>query len=123
MTAATARVEAAVTEETARALRIGVGAEIHVPGVERPPVTVRVTGILAPREPDGPYWGSQPLLRTPALTPTPGSQGRTTTGTGSAPCCSRPRPRPCCWARPAIRCGTGSWPRPTGCCAPARWTA
>ncbi|MFF5100962.1 FtsX-like permease family protein [Streptomyces sp. NPDC000134] len=75
VTATTARVEAAVTEETARALRIEVGAEIHVPGVERPPLTVRVTGVLAPREPDGPYWAAQPLLRTPALTPEPKSSG------------------------------------------------
>ncbi|MEV5544590.1 FtsX-like permease family protein [Streptomyces sp. NPDC052309] len=75
VTAATSAVEAAVTTETARSLRIEVGSVLHVPGVERPPLTVRVTGILAPRAPDGAYWATQPLLRTPALVTVPGSTG------------------------------------------------
>ncbi|GGL70065.1 membrane protein [Streptomyces fumigatiscleroticus] len=75
VTAATARVEAAVTAETARSLHIEVGSVIHVPGVERAPLTVRVTGVLVPRDPDGAYWATQPLLRTPALVPLPGSTG------------------------------------------------
>ncbi|MBD0418374.1 ABC transporter permease [Streptomyces sp. TRM S81-3] len=75
VTAATSAVEAAVTTETARSLRIEVGSVLHVPGVERPPLTVRVTGILAPRAPEGAYWATQPLLRTPALVTVPGSTG------------------------------------------------
>ncbi|MFE9173633.1 ABC transporter permease [Streptomyces kebangsaanensis] len=67
VTAATAEVEAAVTAETAGKMRIEVGSVIHVPAVSRPPLAVRVTGILTPRDPDGAYWATQPLLRTPDL--------------------------------------------------------
>ncbi|MGW0813950.1 FtsX-like permease family protein [Streptomyces viridiviolaceus] len=75
VTAATGTVEAAVTAETAESLRIEVGSVLHVPGVERSPLAVRVTGVLAPRDPDGAYWATQPLLRTPALVTVPGSTG------------------------------------------------
>ncbi|MCM8556152.1 ABC transporter permease, partial [Streptomyces sp. STCH 565 A] len=67
VTAATGALEAAVTAETARTLRIKVGSVLHVPGVERAPFTVRVTGVLAPRDPDGAYWSTQPVLRKPSL--------------------------------------------------------
>lgn len=67
VTAETAEVEAAVTAETAEKLHIEVGSVIHVPAVSRPPLAVRVTGILTPREPDGAYWGTQPRIRTPDL--------------------------------------------------------
>ena len=73
VTAATAEVEAAVTAETAKSLHIKVGSVIHQPGVERAPLAVRVTGIVAPRDPDGAYWAAQPLLRSPSLVLTPGS--------------------------------------------------
>ncbi|WP_217240395.1 ABC transporter permease [Streptomyces sp. AC555_RSS877] len=72
VTAATAEVEAAVTVETARSLRIKAGSVIHVPGVERDPLAVRVTAIVAPRDPSGSYWSAQPLLRTPTLVRLPG---------------------------------------------------
>ncbi|MEW1641677.1 FtsX-like permease family protein [Streptomyces sp. NPDC091219] len=73
VTARTPEVEAAVTAATADALHITVGAVIHVPGEERAPLAVRVTGILTPRDPGGAYWSTQPLLRTPTLValPTP----------------------------------------------------
>lgn len=67
VTAATAEVEAAVTAETAKTLRIKVGSVIHLPGVERGPLSVRVTGILDPREPGGAYWTTMPVLRKPSL--------------------------------------------------------
>ena len=67
MTAATPEVEAAVTTETANSLRIKVGSVIHVPGVGRDPLAVRITGIVTPRDPEGAYWATQPLLRTPSL--------------------------------------------------------
>ncbi|OXY99981.1 hypothetical protein BEK98_01955 [Streptomyces diastatochromogenes] len=60
-------VEAAVTAATAKSLHIKVGSVIHVPGVGRGPLAVRVTGILAPRDPAGAYWSTVPLLRTPSL--------------------------------------------------------
>ncbi|MEU1461581.1 ABC transporter permease [Streptomyces sp. NPDC005727] len=58
--------EAAVSTATARALHIKLGSVIHVP---RPsgPLSVRITGILAPRDPADAYWSTVPLLRTPAL--------------------------------------------------------
>ncbi|KUN83401.1 hypothetical protein AQJ66_19005, partial [Streptomyces bungoensis] len=67
-------VEAAVTAATAKALHIEVGSVIHVPGIARAPLAVRVTGILIPRDPAGAYWSTVPLLRTPTLVrvPVPG---------------------------------------------------
>ncbi|MFJ9904279.1 ABC transporter permease [Streptomyces sp. NPDC101152] len=75
VTARTPQVEAAVTESTARSLHIKVGSVIHVPGQGRPALAVRVTGIVTPRDPDGAYWATQPLLRTPSLNLVPGGQG------------------------------------------------
>ncbi|MFE0207630.1 FtsX-like permease family protein [Streptomyces sp. NPDC058985] len=75
VTAATGALEAAVTTETARTLRIKVGSVLHVPGVERAPLTVRITGVLAPRDPDGAYWSTQPVLRKPSLMTVPGAAG------------------------------------------------
>jgi hypothetical protein len=52
---------------------------IHVPGVQRDPLAVRITGIVAPRDPEGVYWTTQPLLRTPSLIrpPTQGAEPET----------------------------------------------
>ncbi|MDX3643515.1 ABC transporter permease [Streptomyces sp. MB09-02B] len=71
VTAATARVEAAVTVETARTLDIRVGSVIHVPGSGRAPLAVHITGIVVPRAPEGAYWSALPVLRTPALSRRP----------------------------------------------------
>src|SRR5690606_24455878 len=57
-----------VTADTARALRIEVGSVLSFPGLERPPLKVRITGIVEPRDPEGGYWSADPLLRTPVLT-------------------------------------------------------
>ncbi|MEW2618914.1 FtsX-like permease family protein [Streptomyces sp. NPDC048106] len=65
--AATPEVEAAVTAATAADLHIEVGSVLHVPAQDRPPLRVRVTGILLPRDPGGAYWSTVPRLRTPAL--------------------------------------------------------
>jgi putative ABC transport system permease protein len=67
VTATTRAIEAAVTTETAEHLGIEVGSVLHVPGADRAPLAVRVTGILAPRQPEGAYWEAQPLLRSPSL--------------------------------------------------------
>ncbi|MFF6995101.1 FtsX-like permease family protein [Streptomyces sp. NPDC008313] len=77
VTARTREVEAVVTAETAEHLRITTGAVIHVPGVERSPLAVRITGIVVPRVPGGAYWATQPLLRTPALIRLPGPDADT----------------------------------------------
>ncbi|MFG2480979.1 FtsX-like permease family protein [Streptomyces fagopyri] len=67
VTTTTPEVEAAVTTDTAAILHIKVGSVLHIPGAGRGPLAVRVTGIVAPREPDGAYWATDPLLRTPVL--------------------------------------------------------
>ncbi|MCZ4515385.1 ABC transporter permease [Streptomyces sp. ActVer] len=79
VSAATREVEAAVTTETAKRLNIKVGSVIHVPGVQRDPLAVRITGIVAPRDPESAYWTTQPLLRTPSLIrpPTQGGEPET----------------------------------------------
>ncbi|WP_406445323.1 ABC transporter permease [Streptomyces sp. NBC_01613] len=71
VTAATPEVEAAVTVETAENLHIKVGSVIHIPGADRAPLAVRVTGILTPRDPARAYWSTHALLRTPSLVPVP----------------------------------------------------
>ncbi|MEU6252254.1 ABC transporter permease [Streptomyces sp. NPDC047043] len=74
VTAATAAVEAAVSAETAKSLHIKVGSVIHFPGAGHAPLVVRVTGILAPRDPDGAYWSGHLLLRTPSLITVPNTE-------------------------------------------------
>ncbi|MEV5518647.1 ABC transporter permease, partial [Streptomyces flaveolus] len=78
VTATSDRVEAVVTTETAEALHIEVGAVLHVPRVARAPLAVHITGVLAPRDPDGAYWATQPVLRTPSLQKVPGPPGADT---------------------------------------------
>ncbi|MFQ6146274.1 ABC transporter permease [Streptomyces seoulensis] len=72
VTGRTGTVEAAVSEATARSLHVKVGSVVHVPNTSADTVlAVRVTGLLAPRAPDGAYWSARPLLRTPALVQVP----------------------------------------------------
>ncbi|MGZ2356248.1 ABC transporter permease [Streptomyces sp. 372A] len=71
VTLTTREVEAAVTEETAKALRIKAGATIAVPTQGDETLTVRITGIVAPKNPRGSYWSVEPLLRTPSLVAKP----------------------------------------------------
>ncbi|MGP8301727.1 FtsX-like permease family protein [Streptomyces inhibens] len=51
--------EAAVTVATARTLKLRVGGELHLEGR-----TVRICGLLTPRDPDGAYWAVDPLMAT-----------------------------------------------------------
>jgi putative ABC transport system permease protein len=67
VTAAATEVEAAVTEATAKALRLKVGSTIAVPTRGERPLTVRITGIVAPKLPEAAYWSTERLLRTPSL--------------------------------------------------------
>ncbi|MFI6693244.1 ABC transporter permease [Streptomyces sp. NPDC050433] len=71
VTARTGEVEAAVTAETARSLRLKVGSVVHVPGVDRDELGVRITGIVAPRDPDNSYWAVETTLGSPALVTKP----------------------------------------------------
>ncbi|WP_128802892.1 MULTISPECIES: FtsX-like permease family protein [unclassified Streptomyces] len=74
VTAATAQVEAAVTARTAKSLHIKVGSVIHLPGADRPPLAVRVTGIVTPHDPGGAWWDTEPLLGRPSLVVAPGPE-------------------------------------------------
>ncbi|MFJ9353382.1 ABC transporter permease [Streptomyces mirabilis] len=67
VTADTRKVEAAVTEATARTLRLRVGSVIDVDGFGGAPLVVRITGIVEPRHPQGGYWSAEPVLRTPGV--------------------------------------------------------
>ncbi|MFK0021979.1 ABC transporter permease [Streptomyces sp. NPDC090798] len=67
VTADTRKVEAAVTEATARTLRLRVGSVIDVDGFGGAPLAVRITGIVEPRRPQGGYWSAEPVLRTPGV--------------------------------------------------------
>ncbi|WP_406419503.1 FtsX-like permease family protein [Streptomyces sp. NBC_00842] len=73
VTTAATEVEAAVTEATAKALRLKVGSTIAVPTRDGRPLTVRITGIIAPKLPEAAYWSSERLLRTPSLVAKPGT--------------------------------------------------
>ncbi|WP_338696578.1 ABC transporter permease [Streptomyces sp. Q6] len=64
--------EAAVTRETAKTLHIEAGSVVHTLNIEGEWTAVRITGIVAPRNPSGAYWSARPLLRTPALRSTDG---------------------------------------------------
>ncbi|MFC8623696.1 ABC transporter permease [Streptomyces anulatus] len=67
VTSDTRAVQGAVTEETAAELKVKVGATITLLTAAQEPITVTITGILAPRDPRGSYWSADPLLRTPSL--------------------------------------------------------
>ncbi|WP_372341472.1 FtsX-like permease family protein, partial [Streptomyces sp. CC224E] len=57
--------EAAVTRDTARHLRLAPGKVVHFPDLDGRPISVRITGVVDPVRPSGAYWSTAPLLRTP----------------------------------------------------------
>ncbi|MEV7079156.1 ABC transporter permease [Streptomyces sp. NPDC093516] len=63
----TGAVEGAVTRETARALRLRAGSTLTLAEYPDRPLTVRITGVLEPRQPQRSYWSAEPVLRSPAL--------------------------------------------------------
>ncbi|MEV8411695.1 ABC transporter permease, partial [Streptomyces niveus] len=71
VTERTGEVEAAVTAATAKSLGIKVGSVVHVPGVDRDELGVRITGIVVPRDPANSYWAVEPTLGSPALVTKP----------------------------------------------------
>ncbi|OCC08275.1 hypothetical protein [Streptomyces sp. PTY087I2] len=71
VTADSRAVQGAVTEETAAELKVKVGATVALPTATQEPITVTITGIVAPRDPQGSYWSTDPLLRSPSLVPDP----------------------------------------------------
>ncbi|MCC8481326.1 ABC transporter permease [Streptomyces globisporus] len=73
VTSASRAVQGTVTEETAAALNMKVGSTLELPTAVGGPLTVTITGVLAPRDPGGSYWSADPLVRTPSLVPDPAS--------------------------------------------------
>ncbi|MDK0519510.1 FtsX-like permease family protein [Streptomyces sp. ML-6] len=71
VTEETDEVEGVITEETAKALGAKPGSTLSVPTRAGEHLTVRITGVITPREPRSTYWSVDPLLRTPALVPEP----------------------------------------------------
>ncbi|WP_326612893.1 ABC transporter permease [Streptomyces scopuliridis] len=72
ITAETKELEAAVTSETARTLRLRVGSAIRLSdSTGSTDLAVRITGIVDPRGPQGSYWSVEPVLRTPGLAALP----------------------------------------------------
>ncbi|MEU6393159.1 FtsX-like permease family protein [Streptomyces sp. NPDC046939] len=57
------RMEAAVTRETARTMRLKPGSVIHLTGTDAQLIAVRITGIVVPRNASGAYWSATPLLK------------------------------------------------------------
>ncbi|MDT0389575.1 ABC transporter permease [Streptomyces dubilierae] len=68
----TRAVEGAVTRETARTLGLRAGSTLTLAGYPDRPLTVRITGVLEPRQPQRSYWSAEPVLRTPGLISTTG---------------------------------------------------
>jgi putative ABC transport system permease protein len=73
VTSATKDLEAAVTAETAKALGLEAGSVLHLGEPGAAALTVRITGIVDPRDPRGSYWSADPRLRAPGLLVQPGS--------------------------------------------------
>ncbi|QEU94317.1 FtsX-like permease family protein [Streptomyces kanamyceticus] len=72
------RVEAAVTADTARVMKLRVGTSVHLPTTYGPRVTVRITGIVEPVRPSGGYWAYDSVIAAPVteLAPGPAPQQR-----------------------------------------------
>ncbi|PJE96877.1 hypothetical protein CUT44_15735 [Streptomyces carminius] len=64
-------VEAVVTTRTAEVMNLAVGSTFHFPDVTAARVTVRVSGLVAPRDPDADHWRAEPALLEPELRTVP----------------------------------------------------
>ncbi|MDQ0842846.1 FtsX-like permease family protein [Streptomyces sp. V1I6] len=73
VTSATTELEAAVTAETAKTLDIRTGSVLHLGDPGEGALSVRITGIVDPRDPHGSYWSADPRLRAPGLLVAPGT--------------------------------------------------
>ncbi|MHA6764198.1 FtsX-like permease family protein [Streptacidiphilus sp. PAMC 29251] len=59
--------EVAITNSTADALRLRLGATLHLSPAHGRPLLIHVVGILRPSDPRAAYWTAEPLLAAPAL--------------------------------------------------------
>ncbi|MEV0318930.1 FtsX-like permease family protein [Streptomyces sp. NPDC050658] len=76
VTAESRRIEAAVTADTARVMRLKAGSAVHIGTLTGERVTVRITGIVEPSRPKAAYWSHDPVLRTPSLIDVPGANSQ-----------------------------------------------
>lgn len=60
-------IEGVVTQATAHTLHISVGQRVHLQKNSPKPITVIVTGIVAPRDPGSPYWNEDDDLLKPSV--------------------------------------------------------
>ncbi|MDF9813318.1 hypothetical protein [Streptomyces sp. SPB162] len=79
------RVDAAVTEQTAKVMGLRPGSEIHLSTL-RTTFVVHVTGVVSPTEPGGAYWNEDPDVLTPQLTSPPPAPATSPRSTGTSPC-------------------------------------
>ncbi|MBM9508387.1 ABC transporter permease [Streptomyces sp. KK5PA1] len=70
-----ADLEAAITQRTAQVLHLAVGRTVHLQGKAATPVTVRISGILTPRDPGSLYWHEDTDLLGPTLSAPPAAPG------------------------------------------------
>ncbi|MCM2419446.1 FtsX-like permease family protein [Streptomyces sp. RKAG293] len=70
----TDRVDAAITEQTAKVMGLRPGSAIHLSTLGRA-FTVQVTGIVAPTDPGSAYWNEEQDVLTPQLTSPPPKPG------------------------------------------------
>ncbi|RFU88278.1 ABC transporter permease [Streptomyces triticagri] len=66
------RVEAAVTTDTAKTLKLQVGSVVQLPDLRAEQVAFEITGIVEPQRPKGSWWSYEPVLATPEFTAEPG---------------------------------------------------
>ncbi len=60
-----ASTQAVVTDRTARVMHLHAGSAVHTLDAADRRVTVRITGVVAPRDPSDPFWRSEDALVTP----------------------------------------------------------
>jgi putative ABC transport system permease protein len=58
-------VEAVITEDTAKVMRLRTGSVVHTEDADGRAVRLRISGVVAPRDPNEPFWHFEPGLLTP----------------------------------------------------------
>ncbi|MFJ2769427.1 FtsX-like permease family protein [Streptomyces sp. NPDC087300] len=78
VTSKSRRVEAAVTADTARVMKLRVGTSLHLPATYGTNVTVKITGIVEPLRPEGGFWAYESVIAAPIneIAPGPAPQYR-----------------------------------------------
>lgn len=67
--------EAVVTERTAQVMGLQTGSAIHLADATGAPLTIRISGVVAPEAPGSPFWRSEASLAAPVLMSVPSAPG------------------------------------------------